>query len=388
MMTETVTGDQSVLKLEKKDAMKLWLEMKQNGFLTPSVDQMPSRSIQSKRQKNNMPVKRKELVKMQEVSSFDKIVEPAFGLVKVHDNAEVLLSDEVIVMPKRQTKRRVVDPSNRSREVAKVQRLDRFNKLAAPSGLLNEVNPGIINRMRSSEQVYSVIKALVRRDDDQNVRVDCQGKNLVEKDGNECSNSLSRSNELELCFNTAETLSHITKHKEVVADLGVAMIKIEENEGDDVKLSLTSSRESETATSCISSEKSMQTASVDSLSQQGTTIASQWLKCLHQDVTSRLAALRKSQMRVQDVIQTELPLILAREFAVNLENKQFSAAGSPISAVDMHQAKWNSMFHRMDQELSEEANQLEHWLNQVIEIQSHNNHGFQFRDWYTKQILQ
>lgn len=39
--------------------------------------------------------------------------------------------------------------------------VDRFAKIAAPSGLLNGLNPGIINNVRSSRQVRSKIEALV-----------------------------------------------------------------------------------------------------------------------------------------------------------------------------------------------------------------------------------
>ncbi|EEF38434.1 hypothetical protein RCOM_1163400 [Ricinus communis] len=115
----------------------------------------------------------------------------------------------------------------------------------------------------------------------------------------------------------------------------------------------------ETASSSVSNGKSTNIASVSSLSQQGTTVASQWVQFFHRDVTNRLAALRRSQMRVQDVIQTELPSLLANEFSLNPENVQLPLAGCPISvSMDIHQAKWNSMFHQMDKALKEEANRL------------------------------
>lgn len=47
-------------------------------------------------------------------------------------------------------------------EIAKKEQVDRFAKVAAPSGLLNELNPGIINHVRNRKQVHSIIENLVR----------------------------------------------------------------------------------------------------------------------------------------------------------------------------------------------------------------------------------
>jgi len=92
--------------LEKNDAIKVWQEMKHNGFLS-----LPACK----------PAPRKEVMK------------------RKHDMA------------------------SRKKKVAKIEQVNRFTKVAAaPSGLLGKMNHGIINRLRNSNQVYSIIEALVR----------------------------------------------------------------------------------------------------------------------------------------------------------------------------------------------------------------------------------
>ncbi|KAL6958122.1 hypothetical protein U1Q18_050126 [Sarracenia purpurea var. burkii] len=92
--------------LEEKDSMSVWKEMKQNGFLSSSHGGIP--------------------------------------------------------MPKPRRRRSKSDGLKKKMEIAKREQVDRFAKIAAPSGLLNELNPGIINHVRNSRQVHSIIEALVR----------------------------------------------------------------------------------------------------------------------------------------------------------------------------------------------------------------------------------
>lgn len=47
-------------------------------------------------------------------------------------------------------------------ELSRKEQADRFAKLAAPSGLLNELNPGIINHVKNRRQVHSIIEALLK----------------------------------------------------------------------------------------------------------------------------------------------------------------------------------------------------------------------------------
>ncbi|KAA8533974.1 hypothetical protein F0562_031491 [Nyssa sinensis] len=92
--------------LEEKDPMILWKEMKQNGFLSSSHAGIPTPKPHGRKSKND-------------------------GLKK-------------------------------KMELAKREQVDRFAKIAAPSELLTDLNPGIINHVRNSKQVHSIIEALVK----------------------------------------------------------------------------------------------------------------------------------------------------------------------------------------------------------------------------------
>lgn len=92
--------------LDENDSLKVWKEMKQNGFLSSSHGGIPVPKQRGRKSKNNVLKKKMELAKREQV--------------------------------------------------------DRFTKIAAPSGLLNELNPGIINHVRNRKQVHSIIEALVR----------------------------------------------------------------------------------------------------------------------------------------------------------------------------------------------------------------------------------
>lgn len=72
-----------------------------------------------------------------------------------------------------------------------------------------------------------------------------------------------------------------------------------------------------------------------------------------------IAALRRSKKRVRAVIQTELPLLMSREFSHNQENNPYVTRMSvPNSSADMHKARWNALFSQMEKTLSEEEIQL------------------------------
>lgn len=96
--------------VSEKDSMRIWKEMKQNGFLSSSHGGVPVPPLPKPRgrKKGNESVIKKKI------------------------------------------------------EIAKREQVDRFAKVAAPSGLLNELNPGIINHVRNRKQVHSIIENLVR----------------------------------------------------------------------------------------------------------------------------------------------------------------------------------------------------------------------------------
>lgn len=75
------------------------------------------------------------------------------------------------------------------------------------------------------------------------------------------------------------------------------------------------------------------------------------------------AALRRSRKRVRDVITTDLPSLLSKEFPSDQENDpcitKNSTGGFPSCTIaDMHRARWNPLFEQMDKALSEEEDQL------------------------------
>ncbi|KAL8535393.1 hypothetical protein ACS0TY_011151 [Phlomoides rotata] len=198
-----------------------------------------------------------------------------------------------------------------------------FAKVAAPSGLLNELNPGIINHVRNSKQVYSIIKAVVRSETTEKNTLDVhtssrmEEKNLTNKDDHD---------ELELKLSSSHTVA------------------------------------SENA-SCLSNEESGNLTSVTSLSSKAANIASQWLELVNQDINGRLAALRQSKKRVRTVITKELPLLTSKELSSNK------------ASANAHADRWSTIFEQMEKSLSEEETILENWLNQVNNMQLHCERG-------------
>lgn len=122
--------------LEKSDSMRRWMEMKRNGFLSGPL-----------------------------------------GGVSAPSSAAPTTPVEVPAQKQQKNKRRGDSVKKRNEAPRKEQQqVDRFSNVTAPSGLLTELNPGIINHVRSKKQVCSIIEALIRnatvgeRNTDLNVR--------------------------------------------------------------------------------------------------------------------------------------------------------------------------------------------------------------------------
>ncbi|CAN1240076.1 hypothetical protein LINGRAPRIM_LOCUS2593 [Linum grandiflorum] len=175
-----------------------------------------------------------------------------------------------VPVPKQRGRKPKNDTLKRRMELAKKEQVDRFTKIAAPSGLLNDLNPGIINHVRNSRQVRSIIEALVKS---------------------------------EKLDNITREESHLRAGSKEPVCLSVLL---------------------------------------------AASVASQWLELLQQDIKGRLTALRRSKKRVRDVITTELPLLVTKEFGSNQDD----------ATAAMHQARWNQLFDQMDRALSEEQRQL------------------------------
>ncbi|KAJ4977663.1 hypothetical protein NE237_008443 [Protea cynaroides] len=337
--------------LDEKASLRTWREMKQNGFLSSSYGGIPLAKQQGRKSRNDMLKKKMELAKREQVN--------------------------------------------------------RFTKIAAPSGLLNELNPGIINHVRNSKQVHSIIEALVRSEkrEASNLRRGSKEMNDRRKDmknmhdsgtsqlnlshGNESSGQNPMlSNKVAIPLNSDHMVtgdSYFGARRVLDETSGASPITSDrEHETLTLKFSSSATMASEN-TSSASNEELENQANVSSLSVKAATVASQWLELLHQDIRGRLAALRRSKKRVQAVIQTELPFLLSKEFKSNQENDPYvlqscaSACPKPQNNAnaEMHQAKWTALFDQMEKALSEEGRQLESWLNQVTEMRLHCEKGLQ-----------
>uniref|UniRef100_A0A7N0ZUR1 Uncharacterized protein n=1 Tax=Kalanchoe fedtschenkoi TaxID=63787 RepID=A0A7N0ZUR1_KALFE len=322
-----------------KDPLEVWKEMKQNGFLssTQSHKVVTIPPVKSRQRKNKADVMKKKM-----------------------EQAKI--------------------------EQAKKEQVDRFTKIAAPSGLLNDLNPGIINHVRNSKQVHSILKALVRpeRHDATANKSSNNGKSKETKERME----IERSSNLGLDHHTRHekgfgnsfapsrktsgypsALDHFktsARENEVGLQCRVdteignqTSIMFSDCKKEEFNFSSSARKMSENASS-ISNENNQ--SCVSSLSVKAASVASQWLELLQQDIKGRLAALRRSKQRVRAVLQTELPHLLSNEFPCNQENEPHSVTSLDLdsrnSTAELHEVRWNSLFGQMDTSLTDEEQQL------------------------------
>lgn len=346
-----------------KDPHLVWKEMKENGFLSPSHGGIP--------------------------------------------------------VPKQRGRKNKKDVLRKNMELAKKEQVDRFTRIAAPSGLLNELNPGIINHVRNSKQVHSILEALVKDDKLENGHVgsklESRSRSITEKQYIGGRNkdvereNVSAMNSFAAIHEDGASNSLLVNRKKqkappsslmnsllssIVGNDGSSSVFEGQNYGkfscdshsdhdsEDDKLALKLS----SSTTYLWEEDSLNKSSIPSLSVQAATVASQWLGLLYQDMKRRLAALRRSKKRVRAVIQTELPLLVSKEFSSNQENDPSVMQNALYEcshrlAADLHQAKWGALFDQMYIALSEEEKQLESWFNQVKDVRLHCEWGLQHPSW-------
>ncbi|GAV58615.1 hypothetical protein CFOL_v3_02148 [Cephalotus follicularis] len=369
---DALTFGSSTTPVEKKDPLAVWQEMKQNGFLSTSLGRVPTPKKSVKKRKH-------EICNVEKVEKINRIA-------RVENNNRLHNIEKVKFFTRVET----------VNQLTKVERVNRFSKIAPPSGLLDQLSPGIINRVRSSNQVHSMLRAMLKREKLENVNAQHkQAGQLRESDVSECLNSFSDVGEGRGCSLSTSKPLHIQVEckkgdndddDDDDDDLGRKVKSLKHEADKDEMKSLSSVSMISENSSCMSSEESINRDGVSFVPRKDATVASQWLELLHSDITWRLAALKCSRIRVQDVIQTELPFLLSKEFSPN-QKGDHSAVGSPITATkEIRQAKWNSMFKQMDGALHEEENQLEIWLNQVTEMQLQCEQGYV--NWYGRHYLQ
>lgn len=198
--------------MAEKDPMAIWKQMKQNGFLSTShggvvVPSMPK--PRAKKKGNELVVKKKM-------------------------------------------------------EIAKREQVDRFAKVAAPSGLLNDLNPGIINHVRNRKQVHAIIENLVRSSRNKN-------RNIEHKQDDGTLNHSSGSQQTSFCW-SADNGSGLTDREAYFRSKTSyhSSLPIKQREDDvlALKLSSASIMRSENMSS-LTNEESANISTVDSLSVKG-----------------------------------------------------------------------------------------------------------------------
>ncbi|KAI5394153.1 hypothetical protein KIW84_061014 [Lathyrus oleraceus] len=339
---------------KEQDPMKIWTEMKRNGFISSAHGGIP--------------------------------------------------------VPKKRGRKSKTEILEQKMELAKREQINRFTKIAAPSGLLNDLNPGIINHVRNRKQVHSIIEALVTE----------KHENRSKQEAHRMSGGIDMTKRDLECVNEDGTFhgsaggrqarkSHVTKNDSswILEGKGcdrdtysVEKAGLKDcisnashvTEDDVLSLKLSSSMKASMSSTSLSNEESSNVTAVSSLSLKAATVASQWLELLHQDIKGRLSTLRRSRRRVRSVITTELPFLMSKEFA---DNQNYDPCGMNIPAglptskiAELHQARWTALFDHMDEALSEEEKQLESWLNQIKDKQLLCDQGLQHVNWSKAYGLQ
>lgn len=158
-----------------------------------------------------------------------------------------------------------LDVMKKKMELAKKEQVDKFARLAAPSGLLNELNPGIINHVRNSKQVHTIIGALVSSEREENLA------SRSKKHGQYRDGLLGRK----------ETTDYSLFSKFAYPRTEAAMKNFSvgpsqfENKNEDYRhpLKLSSSlKDASHNASCLSNDKSASLSSVTSLSSKGCSV--------------------------------------------------------------------------------------------------------------------
>lgn len=143
-------------------------------------------------QDTSYPLKVHERSKSRDVSECGSTVEgdedPLRHWREMKQNGFLSSSHGGIPMPKQRTRKSKSDVIKKKMELAKREQVDRFTKIAAPSGLLNGLNPGIINHVRNKKQVHSIIEALVRSEKLENGKVGSKHAAQLNSESTEAAN--------------------------------------------------------------------------------------------------------------------------------------------------------------------------------------------------------
>ncbi|PKA66984.1 hypothetical protein AXF42_Ash004474 [Apostasia shenzhenica] len=295
------------------------------------------------------------------------------------------------IIPKprgRPPKRKKCEDGMKKNETLKRDQVNRYLNVAAPTGLLSGLNPGIIKHVRNSKQVNSIIEAML------------QSEKLEQQEllsGRKETPTIIAS-DVDLCRKRAFDLASNGQREQVgepnVPEHNfnhVAYNRVEANSGlneedDDglaLKLSSGLSKASEHASSATELDVLRNPDDINSLSFKAASVASQWLELIQLDIKGRLAALRRSKKRVKNAIQIELPYLLSEDLAPDQENRSLSAHSSvpgslKKATLDSHMVQWKALFSQMERSLLEEGKHLGRWLRQVEDLQLQCEKGLKY----------
>ncbi|XP_073128361.1 uncharacterized protein [Henckelia pumila] len=332
--------------LDEKDSMKLWKEIKQNGYMSAPYGAVP------------------------------------------------------MSIPKPRGRKSKNDTLKKKIELAKKEQIDRFARVAAPSGLLHGLNPGIINHVRNKKQVHSIIEAIVKSERNENrlsgsdqfgpmksgIKEYVESKNMENVNSSGLKGHVAHREDTFLgsmqmkgypFFSGSMSLnSEVTRDGDSYMGARTTSARMHskfkaENDDDALVFRQLSSETVASENNSSLTHDSANISSVTSLSVKAANVASRWLELLNQDIKGRLAALRRSKKRVRAVIQIDLPSLMSKEFSSDQETTKGHGENA-----EAHSIRWSSLFGQMDKALSEEESHLESWLNQVKEMQLNCDKGF------------
>ncbi|KAG8076726.1 hypothetical protein GUJ93_ZPchr0006g44114 [Zizania palustris] len=259
------------------------------------------------------------------------------------------------------------------------EQTNKFMKVTAPSGLLSGLNPGIINHVRNSKQVYSIIKAMVHNENIENEnqpvffsQIGERGKEVRERTHDQRhGGSLMK--------------GHFMMKGGAITQFHQGLPTASQflpGDDDNLKLQLSSAVTMASERTCSTSADNVVSNHdyMTLLSVKAANVASQWLDLLQQDIRGRLAALKRSRKRVRNALHTELPYLISTESSYCQQNEpsivHSSEGGSTGTTVlEAHVARWKSLFVQMDKALQEEGMHLENRLKEVQEMQSNCDKG-------------
>ncbi|KAH9294760.1 hypothetical protein KI387_038348 [Taxus chinensis] len=325
------------------------------------------------------------------------------------------------------------------KEVAKKETVSKFSRVTAPSGLLADLNPGIINRVRNSKQVHAIIEAVVGpdvltayEDSKQNYiqepKINAQRRTLGEshptdKVDNDHSEVVDLHNGNNDALHRHEQFGSVEglkwKLEERMTTAMDAHLQSEER--------LTDASLLDEAFECLDARADMippigcnrnqfylkqvagehcnkqgtfnchchychpgESSGTDStcsasLSRKAATMASHWLEVYYQDVKGRLAALKRSRKRVRTLIKEVFSYAhLDPKSSSHDHMELFGKVSNNDKHANMlldverdHVEKWRTLFTHMDQRLNVEGTQLETSLQQIKGMQAHCKWGLQ-----------